>query len=241
MQYSYDNLYLNKARTALAHMLDYAVHDLRQDPAVFFDLFMSTGIANQFGSGDYRVITGMSGVELAYKVLADSGINIEKVSYRYTSGRSKEYWAGWALANYQWETGRPFADIIAAMPVRNIIAVCDELRSSEIREISSHLSWMDNLKVPDHMSQTSYAEFRARLDSAIEAHRSASGQVTRLKRLRLQSSLSQSQLAALSGVPVRTIQQYEQRQKDINKAAFESIIKLAAALSCEPAQLLERN
>ena len=225
----------------MAHMLDYAVHDLRQDAAVFFDLFMSTGLAEQFGCGDYRVIAGKSGVELAYKVLADSGITVEKVSYRYTSGRSKEYWTGWSLAHYQWETGRSFSDIIAAMPVRNIIAVCEELRSSEIREISSHLSWMDNLKVPDHMSQDSYAEFRARLESAIEAYRLASGQITRLKQLRQQRGLSQSQLAAQSGVPVRTIQQYEQRQKDINKAAFESIIKLAAALSCEPAQLLERS
>lgn len=41
---------------------------------------------------------------------------------------------------------------------------------------------------------------------------------TNLKRRRIAAGLSQSQLAALTGIPVRTIQQYEQGQKDIGKA-----------------------
>ena len=63
---------------------------------------------------------------------------------------------------------------------------------------------------------------------------------THLKEIRLRNGFSQSRLAAASGIPVRTIQQYEQRQKDINKAAAESILKLAAVLNCEPSALLER-
>lgn len=39
-----------------------------------------------------------------------------------------------------------------------------------------------------------------------------------LKRKRLAAGLSQSQLARLTDIPVRTLQQYEQGQKDINKA-----------------------
>jgi hypothetical protein len=38
---------------------------------------------------------------------------------------------------------------------------------------------------------------------------------------------------------LRTIQQYEQGQKNINKAQAEYIIKLSKALYCEPAALLE--
>ena len=53
--------------------------------------------------------------------------------------------------------------------------------------------------------------------------------------------LSQSQLAKLTGIPVRTIQQYEQGQKDINKARAEYVITLARALYCDPQQLLEYN
>ena len=225
----------------MAHMLDFAVHDLRQDPDAFYALFLSTGMAERFGRGDYHLIAGMSGVELAYKVLESSGISIEHVSYRYTAGRSKEYWTGWALAYYQWETGRTFADIASAVSLRELISICDELRAAEIREISSSLSWMDNLRIPDHMNESSYSEFRARIDSAVQSSLESSKSVTRLKSLRQLSGLSQSQLASLSGVPVRTIQQYEQRQKDINKASFENIIKLAASLSCEPYDLFERK
>lgn len=35
-----------------------------------------------------------------------------------------------------------------------------------------------------------------------------------------------------SGVAVRSIQQYEQRQKDINKASFSTVVALASALHC---------
>ena len=63
---------------------------------------------------------------------------------------------------------------------------------------------------------------------------------TNLKSLRNNSGLSQKELAVLSGVPLRTIQQYEQRQKNINKAQAEYLIKLAQALSCAPSDLIER-
>ena len=60
------------------------------------------------------------------------------------------------------------------------------------------------------------------------------------KKRRNFSGLSQRQLSDLSGVPLRTIQQYEQRQKNINKAQAEYLLMLAAALDCEPEHLIER-
>jgi DNA-binding XRE family transcriptional regulator len=39
--------------------------------------------------------------------------------------------------------------------------------------------------------------------------------------LEKEARLSQSQLAEETGIPVKTIQQYEQRRKDINKAQAE--------------------
>ena len=233
--HAYNELYLNKTRNSMAVMLNFAVHDLHQDADAFFELFITSGMADLFGSGDVKVTAGMSGIELAYRVLEISGIAVDKVSYRYTSGRSREYWAGWALAFYQWETAIPFEDIFQAMPASRIITACSEYREHEIEEITSALDWMDELKIPDHMNESDYISFRDRLNASINC----SGRETRLKTIRLRSGLSQGRLAALSGVPVRTIQQYEQRRKDINKAAFESIIKLAAALSCEPSQLIE--
>ncbi len=46
-------------------------------------------------------------------------------------------------------------------------------------------------------------------------------------------------LATLSGIPLRTIQQYEQRQKDINKARFDCILAFSQALMCKPENLYE--
>ncbi len=41
-------------------------------------------------------------------------------------------------------------------------------------------------------------------------------------------------------VPLRTIQQYEQRQKSINKAMAERLIMLAKVLCCEVEDLIEK-
>ena len=57
--------------------------------------------------------------------------------------------------------------------------------------------------------------------------------------MRLINGFSQSQLAAAAGVPVRTLQQYEQRRKDLGKAQYEYIARLSAVLNCRPEELLE--
>jgi transcriptional regulator with XRE-family HTH domain len=51
--------------------------------------------------------------------------------------------------------------------------------------------------------------------------------------------MSQSELAEQSGVPLRTIQQYEQGQKNINRARAEYVIALSKVLYCRPEDLLE--
>ena len=62
---------------------------------------------------------------------------------------------------------------------------------------------------------------------------------TRLGNRRTLLGLSQSQLAKASGVPVRTIQEYEQRARSINKAQADTVAALAKALGTESANLLE--
>lgn len=62
---------------------------------------------------------------------------------------------------------------------------------------------------------------------------------TNLKTLRLNAGLSQSELAEISDIPVRTIQQYEQKQKNINAAKAETVAKLAKALNTSVEKLME--
>lgn len=64
---------------------------------------------------------------------------------------------------------------------------------------------------------------------------------TSLKILRKYAGMSQRELSELSGVPLRTIQQYEQQQKNINKAQVEYLVRLSKTLCCEITDLLEKT
>lgn len=209
---AYDKVYLEKARTALGRMLDFAVYDLQYDIADFFRLFLSSGVAERFGSGDYSLVVGMSGVELAYAVLERSGIQTERIKPQYTIDRSEEYWAGWALAYYQWETALDFSEIVKAVPIKEIVAMYTPYHEMDIRQFCDQMNVRYRAANPE----------------------------TNLKRLRLAANLSQRELSELSGIPIRTIQQYEQRQKSINKAQAEYLVMLAKTLCCNVDDLPEK-
>lgn len=63
--------------------------------------------------------------------------------------------------------------------------------------------------------------------------------MTRLKDIRKSKNMTQSQLSEISGVNLRTLQDYEQGSKDINKVAGITLYKLAQALECKIEDLLE--
>ena len=211
MIHAYDKTYLDKARTALGRMLDFAVYDLKYDITDFFDLFLASGAAQRFEQGDYTLIVGMSGVELAYKVLELSGRAQEHIHPQYTVDRSEEYWTGWALAYYQWETALKFQEIVRCVPIQDILRLYSPYHEMDIRQFCDKMN---------------------------ELYRTAKPE-TNLKSLRQKAGFSQRELAELSGVPVRTIQQYEQRQKNINKAQAEYLVMLAQALCCGVEDLME--
>lgn len=212
MIHAYDKVYLEKARTALGRMLDFAVYDLKYDITKFFDMFIKSGIAAQFELGDFTLLVGMSGVELAYRVLEQSGI-YERIKPNYSVNRSEEFWTGWALAYYQWETSLGFAEIVRCVPIRDIVALYSPYHEMDIRQF---------------------------VDKMNDLYKAANPE-TNLKRLRQKAGLSQRELAELSGIPVRMIQQYEQRRKNINKAQAEYLVKLTRLLYCEVEDLMEKQ
>lgn len=208
---AYDKIYLDKARTALGRMLDFAVYDLGYDISEFIEMFVRSGIASRFERGDYAIIVGKSGVELAYEVLLAVGIDRERVKPNYTADRSEEYWLGWALAYYQWETSIGFKEIIKYVPIGELLALYTPYHEMDIRQFVDKINSLYRKAKPD----------------------------TNLKLRRRALGFSQRELAELSGVPVRTIQQYEQRQKNINKAQVEYLLSLSQVLCCEVKDLTE--
>ncbi len=210
--HAYDKTYLEKARTVLGRMLDFAVYDLGYEIDEFFALFLGSGIARRFEEGDFTILVGKSGVEIVYEVLEKSGIRVERRKPDYTANRSPEYWTGWALAYYQWDRNQKFSEIVRYFSLKDIMALYTPYHEMDIRQFCDKMDQLYRTAKPD----------------------------SNLKYLRKRSGLSQKELAELSGVPVRTIQQYEQRQKDINRARGEYLLRLSSVLCCEIIDLMEK-
>jgi DNA-binding XRE family transcriptional regulator len=203
---AYDELYLDKARVALGRMLDYAVYDLNYSLADFWACFLKSPIITRFERGEPSIVVGKSGVELVYEILG-----YQEVSPTYSINRSKEYWTGWAIAYFQWQTGLSFQDITNQVSIDEICSLYSPYHEMDIRQFC---------------------------DKMCELYKSRKRE-TNLKKFRIAVGYSQSELAKETGIPLRTIQQYEQGQKNINKAQAEYVIKLSRALYCDPYALLE--
>ena len=208
---AYDKSYLEKAQTTLGRMFDFAVYDWKVDLKDFFDRFIVSGVAYNFGYGDSATIAGKSGVELAYEFMEKTGENVRNIKPRYTVNRSEEYWTGWALAYYQWKTAISFSKIVEYIPINEIKALYSPYHEMDIRHF---------------------------VDKMNELYINAKPE-TNLKIYRKRAGLSQKELAEQAEIPVRMIQHYEQRQKNINKAQAEYLARLSRVLNCNIEELLE--
>lgn len=62
--------------------------------------------------------------------------------------------------------------------------------------------------------------------------------MNKLKKIRVQQGLSQSLLSKKANVSLRSLQAYEQDDRDLNKAQAETVYKLAKALNCKMEELI---
>ena len=208
---AYDEDYVMSAQRILGDMMDFAVNTLEYDGDTFFTMFLISGLAHQFGSGNPSYVAGRTGCELAREVLRESGLKEPSVSDEMYMDKLPEYWSGWALAYYQWYTGRTFARIHKAVSIAMILDMYPRRHEADIMKF---VAIMDE-KLRDYYTETN------------------------LKRLRTAMGLSQRELALLSGVAQRQIQLFEERRRDINKAQAFTIFKLGKALHCDCEDLLE--
>lgn len=101
MTRAYDKQYLDDAMKNLGEAFDYAVNNCGIEIDDFLDLFITGGIADQFGFGVPKFVAGMSGTELVWEIMGRSGWEraLPEPEAAYTC--STEYWCGWILAFYQ--------------------------------------------------------------------------------------------------------------------------------------------
>jgi DNA-binding XRE family transcriptional regulator len=209
---AYKKSYLRRSAEAFGNMMEYAVGVCGLDGAVFLQMFITSGLANDFEHGNPKVVAGMSGLELAGHAIkfATDEAPTEPPS-EMVGFRTPVYWAGWALAHYQWRSAKSFQAILRALTWDDIVSLYHPLHEADI------------------------SKFYAVVE---ERYKQANPQ-TNLKRLRKVAGISQSRLAEESGVSLRSIQMYEQRNKDVNKAQAITLARLARVLGCEVEDLME--
>ena len=210
--HAYQKFYLNDAQQNLAVMFDYALRTLKFDGDQFFLYFIQSEVADKFGHANPKYIAGMSGIELCQNVLTKIG-NATKFPSEPKIKQGKEFWLGWVLAYYQWYSGLKFSDLQEYGLVPSEILARYILHEADI------------------------SKFVSVANKIILSNKAASP--TRLQKIRKARGLTQKELSELSGVSLRMIQLYEQRQNEINQASGQAINNLARALCCNFYEIME--
>lgn len=205
---AYNSTYINSAMTCLGEMMDYGVNECGIDPAKFFQNFIGLGYASAFESGNPKYVVGMSGQELAQRIIDESKIPTNPFSEVDYPGI---YWCGWILAYYQWCTAMPFSDIIG------------------------YLGWDYLLSAYPALHTASEDKAVSTFSKIIKQEQTAS----RIQTARLNFGYSQSQLAAVSEINLRTLQEYENKRRNINRASADVLLRLARALGCRIEDIME--
>ena len=208
---AYDELYLTDAINCLSTAFDYAINICGLNPNEFMELFLKSSVSKHFEKGNPLYVAGKSGIELVYCVIDELKYPIELPDYIGCLSKSKEYWAGWALAQYQWHTAKSFKKIF------------ERVKLSEIIQMYTVYHEMD---VFHFITDLDYIYYKKEKPSNLSV----------VRKLR---NLSQIQLSELSGVSLRSIQLYEQKVNDIDKAQAHTVYKLAYVLNCEIEDILE--
>lgn len=207
--HAYSLLYLGKVSRAVGNMLHDAVLEFGFDGETFLKQFIQSDIAEQIENGNPKYIAGKSGLELFLDVLERTTGEPYRAEHIESYERSDVYWVGWMLTHYQWYSGRTFKSILDTVPYNELLGLYSTLHEADI--------------------QKSY--------EVMDAH--FADCESKLKTARRQCGLTQEELASESGVSLNTIRAYERKSKDLNKAQFDIVIRLAKTLKCDVTDLLE--
>lgn len=209
MTHAYNPLYLAKASRAVGNMLHDAVYEFNIDGSDFLNRFIQSDVAEQIENGNPKYIAGKSGLELYIEVMEKTTGKKQNAEPVESFDRSDVYWVGWMLTHYQWYSGRTFKSILDTVPFNELLGLYGTLHEADINK--------------------SY--------DVIDEHFKRSE--SKLKKIRKQCRMTQEALSVESGVSLNTIRAYERKSKDLNKAQFDIIMKLAKALKCEVYDLTE--
>ena len=209
---AYQETYLHKAQASLGNAFDYAINSCEIPGEDFVKFFTASSVSKRMENGEPAFLAGKSGIEIAFDVVFETtGKQLNKAPQEHI-GRSREYWIGWAVCYYQWYSARSFSDIFKI------------LSFDDLQNMYYTLHEADITKFVDIVDEKIRERFKD----------------TNLKRIRTSYGCTQDELSEHSGVSLRSIQMYEQRNKDINKASAEALYRISKILGCTVEDLLEK-
>lgn len=211
MIHAYNELYLNDAMKNLGVAFDYGINTYKINPDSFSQYFTYSRMSKLIEIGNPNAISGISGIELTQEILKDTFKKVKIYHKKFKQEKTKEYWAGYVLAYYQWHSCKKFQDILDRISLNEIINLYPIYHEMDI---SHFVNYMDKA-YKEREKETKLAIFRKNI------------------------GLSQSELAEKSTVSLRSIQLYEQRINDIDKAQAHTLFKLSIVLKCSIEDLLE--
>ena len=212
MTHAYQEIYLSKAQATLGDAFDYAVNTCGMNGTTFTKLFCASTVSKRMENGEPAYVAGKSGIEIVLEVISETMGKSLAIEPHEHMGRSREYWIGWAVAYYQWYSGRKFGDIFKVLSFEDLQNMYYTLHEADITKFADIVDARIKEFFPD----------------------------TNLERIRTTYGCTQAELARRSGVSLRSIQMYEQRNKDINKANAEALYRIAKVLGCTIEDLIEK-
>ena len=196
----------------LGDAFDYAINACDISGNDFVKLFSVSSVSKRIENGEPAYLAGKSGIEVVEDILVETTDKAPTAKPQATFSRSREYWIGWVIAYYQWFSGRKFGDIFKVLSFEDLLQMYAPLHEADISKFAD----IADAKVRAYFTDTN------------------------LKRIRTTYGCTQAELAKRSGVSLRSIQMYEQHNKDINKASAETVLSLAKVLGCTMEDLLEK-
>ena len=212
MTYAYQEIYLNKTQAVLGEAFDYAINACNITGENFIKLFIISSAREKIENGEVTYIAGKSGIEVVREIVLETMNKEIVVEPKEQFARSKEYWIGWAIAYYQWYSSRKYSEIFKVFSFDDLSRMYYTLHEADITKFVD----LVDARIKEVFSETN------------------------LKRIRTSYGCTQLELSKKSGVSLRSIQMYEQRNKDINKASVETVYRLAKVLGCEIEELIEK-
>ncbi len=207
---SFDESYLPYVAENVGTMFEYAVA-CGYRPIQFWRTFVVSKVAVEIEKGNPKYLVGYSAIDYVNIIINTTSSQEKILNTKSLYNRDRFYWAGWILAQYQYISGYSYLTIDKALPISKVLDMYDVLHEADINKF---------FDIAD-----SYLK---------QGHRT-----TNLKRIRTARGLSQQELARMADVDIRSIQSYEQKTNDINKARAGVLYRISKVLGCYMEDLLE--